>query len=286
MNTNGSNKLISSILILFIIFFFTISFFVGCTEEESTGYGPVVKDPDAGAAQFGWFVALGVAFIGKEIREKKDQAKAAQESIKENKAQDLESAESIKAEYEAQYDFKEEFLNTLIAGPSGAEFIESNKKLNFLIRKIMEAGAESEAKKMENQQATETTVPEQPDQATEEIKVNKGSITLNGTIAETGELEMIIDLDTGNVSGAYGFQWAEDIWPFLSADCGAEVSGKIDLETNAIEANCYGSCTWEDGDVTSFSVSMTGTLSKDNSLASGSGIDQDGNSVSWTATAQ
>ena len=197
-----------------------------------------------------------------------------------------EELESVKAEYEAQYDFKEEFLNTIIAGPSGAEFLESNKKLSFLIRKIIEAGAEADTKNAENQQASVTTVPEQTTQTTDKEKVKKGSITLNGTIAEAGDLEIIIDLDTGDISGTYGMQWAEDVWQYLSADCGGEVSGKMDLETNAIEANCSGSCTWEDGDVSSFSVSMTGTLSKDNSVASGNGIDQDGNSLLWTATAQ
>ena len=96
-------------------------------------------------------------------------------------------------------------------------------------------------------------------QTTENEKVKKGSITLNGAIEEVGDLEMIIDLDTGDISGTYGMQFAEDIWPYLSADCGGEVTGKMDLETNAIEANCSGSCTWEDGEVSTFSIQMTGT---------------------------
>lgn len=287
MKTNKTIKLISSFLIILIIFSLTLSLSVGCAKEVSTETGTTaVTDPEADAAFFSFFVALFIMAEGERIKNEKALDKAIQEANEEKKAKAVAEAESFNAEIEAGYDFRKDFLNTVLYGPGGAEYIENERRFDMYVEKMIEIGADAENQDLENQNTSVTTAvqAQEATQTTEKEKVKKGSITLNGTIAEAGELELIIDLDSGDVSGTYGMQWAEDIWPYLSADCGGEVSGKMDLETNAIEANCSGSCTWQDGDVSSFSVSMTGTLSEDSSVASGNGIDQDGNNITWSAS--
>jgi hypothetical protein len=272
MKINKSIKLISSIIIFLIIFSLTLSLSVGCQEKEvSTETGPAtVDDPEADAAFYSFFIALGIVFLGEEIKEKKAKAKATQVSMEEE-------LESVKAEYEAQYDFKEEFLNTIIAGPSGAEFMESNKKLNFLIRKIMEAGAETGTKDTENQHASVTTVPEQTTQTTEKEKPT-GSITLLIDL-EGAAGEMTINFDTETVTGSYNYE--DEIGALAGS-----FSGSIDISTNTITAS--GSETYTGnitGDVTTDSMTLEGTLSSDLKSALGIITNIDGE-FPWTATTQ
>ena len=103
MKTNKSIKLISSLLIFLTVFSLTISLSIGCQEKEvSTETGTAtVTDPEGDVAFYAYFIALGIAFLGEEIKDKKAKAAAAQESMKEE-------LEAVKAEYEAQYDFRKD----------------------------------------------------------------------------------------------------------------------------------------------------------------------------------
>jgi hypothetical protein len=161
-----SIKLISSLLIFLIIFSLTLSLSAGCTEKEvSTDTGTAtVDDPEGYAAFYAFQVALGIMLAAENIKKEKDKAKVAQESMKEE-------LESVKAEYEAQYNFKEEFLNT---------------------------------KNAENQQASVTTVLEQTTQTTEKEKPT-GTITLIIDISGVPG-EMTIDFDTETVTGSYNYE--------------------------------------------------------------------------------
>jgi hypothetical protein len=293
MKINKSTKLISSLLIFFIIFTLILSLSMGCQEKEvSTETGKAtVTDPDADAAFFSFFVALGITFLGEEIIDKKAKAKAAQESIKEE-------LESVKAEYEAQYDFRKDFLDNLLYGPGGAQFIESEKQRSFLIQKIIEAGADIEDQNPENQNASETTVPQaQEDDKTTEEEKPTGTITLTGSIDapfSLSPLELVIDLGTGAVTGSFtgvyeyeGFESEYYKDPPDTANGVADLSGTVELKTGTITGAGALEYTWQNaGSGETWPFAVEGTLSTDYKNAEGEFIFGEQGVWSWVATVQ
>ena len=313
MKTNKSIKLISSLLIFAIIFSLTISVSIGCErDEEPNPLGGVVDDPEANAAFYSFFIALGIAFLGEEIKEKKALAKAVQEATEEEEAQAAvaqesmeEELESVKAEYEAQYDFREDFINNLINGPGGAEALEENKKSRFLMLKIIEYGRAKEKQDSENQNTSATTVPQEQEttqtteeettqtteeettqtteeettQTTEEEKPT-GTITLILNFGCGGE--MIINFDTGAVTGSY-YCTSELEDGEIGVGTGA-FSGSIDIDTGAITASGSGDYTAYE-ETETFPITLVGTLSSDHASATGTMTNKWGE-VPWTGAAQ
>jgi len=289
MKTNKTIKLISSLLIILIIFSLTLSLSAGCTQKEvspDTGTA-TVDDPEGDAAIFALFIAVFIEAEGKRIKNEKALDKAIQEANEEKKAKASAAQESFNAEIEAGYDFRKDFLNTLLYGPGGAEWAEGQRRINAYVKKMIEIGADSEKQDSENQNASVTTVPQAQEntqttevettQTTEEEKPT-GTITLK--IDWSGiPGEMIIDFNTGAVTGSYDYEGEV-------ATAVGSFNGSIDISTNIIAAS--GSETFTGnltGKVTTSSISLKGTLSPDYKSAEGTITNDDGE-FPWTGKAQ
>ena len=282
MKTNKTIKLISSLLIFLVIFSLTLSLSIGCErDEEPNPLGGVVDDPEADAAFYSFFIALGIVFLGEEIKEKKALAKAIQEATEEEKAQAKAAQESFNAEIEAQYDFRKDFLNTLLYGPGGAEYKENERRLNTYVKKMIEIGAAKEKQDSENQNVSETTVPQEEEttqtteeettqtteeettQTTEQEKPT-GTITLIMDFGCGGV--MIINFDAGAVTGSY-YCTSELKDGEIGVGTGA-FSGSIDIDSGAITASGSGDYTAY-GEKETFPITIQGVLDYNSMNAQG-----------------
>jgi len=264
MKTNKTTKKVSSLLIFLIIFSLILSLSTGCQEKEvSTETGTTkVTDPDGDIAFYAFQVALFIMIEGERIKDKKAKAKEAQESFNE--------------EIESGYDFKKDFLDTLLYGPVGAEYKENERRLNAYVEKMIEYAKGEEKQDSENQNASETTVPKNPDttQTTEKEKPT-GIITLKVELVGSGFTgDMIIDFDTGAVSGSLSF-----------AEVTGSFSGSVDLKTNTITAS--GAIDWvQFGEPVSTPIVIKCILASDYKSAKGTLTNGDGDVFPMTATSQ
>lgn len=261
MKTNKTIKLISSLLIFLIIFSLTISVSIGCErDEEPNPLGGVVEDPRADAAFYAYMVATGIVLAAEDIRNEKAKDKAAEEV-----------AEAVKEITEAETDFRKDFLESYIFATDLIRIEEANKQV-FEAWKQFKKDRDSEI-----QGASETTMPQKQEitQTTEKEKPT-GTITLAIDISGVPG-EMIIDFDTGAVSGSLSYE--DEISTYSGS-----FSGSIDLETNIITASGAGDYTIY-GEASSESISIEGVLSSDYKSAEGTFINNEGE-FPWTGTAQ
>ena len=153
----------------------------------------------------------------------------------------------------------------------------NEKLLEALLTK--EDGSDSDQASQDSLKTTETTAlqAKEDTQTTEEEKPT-GTITLK--IDWSGiPGEMIIDFDTGAVTGSYDYEGEV-------ATAVGSFNGSIDISTNIIAAS--GSETFTGnltGNVTTSSISLKGTLSPDYKSAEGT-ITNDEGEFPWTGTAQ
>jgi hypothetical protein len=261
MKINKSIKLISSIIIFFIIFSLTLSLSTGCErDEEPNPLGGVVEDPKADVAFYAYLVALNIVLTAEAIKKEKAKDKTAEEV-----------AEAIKEMTEAERDFRKDFLENYIFMTDLILIEEANKHVFDVwaqLRKDQDAEIQktSETTAVQAQENTHNTEKEKP----------TGTITL--TVDYVGVPgEMIIDFDNEAVSGSLSFE--DDITTYS-----ASFTGSINLETNIITASGT-----EDGKIygKGFSgpVSIKGELASDYMSAEGTITNEEGE-FPWTGTVQ
>jgi len=261
MKINNSIKLISSILIFFIIFSIAISASAGCERiEEPNPLGGVVEDPEADAAFAAFMYVTGIILAGQEIRDKKAKEKAGEEVI-----------EAVKEMTDAERDFRKDFLENYIFA-TDLILIESANKHVFDVWAQLKKDQDLEAQK------TSETTAVQMQETNQNIEIQKPTGTITLTIDWSGVPgEMIIDFDNGAVSGSFDF--ADDLTVYNGS-----FSGTLDFDTRTITASGTDEFTMY-GETSNGSISVKGELASDYKSAEGTITNFD-REFPWVGTAQ
>ncbi len=210
-------------------------------------------------------------------------------------------AQSAKqAEFE-DFEFDEEEDEPYTKKEIEAKKREINDKYN---EKLLEAlltkedGSDSDQASQDSLKTTGTTVPQaQENTQTTEEKKPTGTITFTGSIDagySLSPLELVIDLDTGAVTGSFtgvyeweGFESEYYTDPADTANGVADFSGTVELKTGTITGAGALEYTWQNaGTGETWPFAVAGTLSTDYKSAEGEFIFGEQGVWPWTAAAQ
>jgi hypothetical protein len=126
----------------------------------------------------------------------------------------------------------------------------------------------------------------------EEGKELKGTIVFEGETESGLPLTIIINLDTGEVSGSSDYissvnvEWEGNTCIGAAISCNCNISGNINLNTKEINASCLGTCSFlilDEETEEDYEFDLEGTLIEYDTKAIGTLKNVDGTSESWHA---
>jgi len=141
--------------------------------------------------------------------------------------------------------------------------------------------AEEEIEKLVEKEIREEINDESKSEDTEESdeqnkSISQDSITLKGAIWEGSKLTLIINLETGKVTGSVKFKDKENTYD-------GKISGTIDIITQEIDATCSGEWTSTILGKDKITLIMIGDLNDDLTSAIGKAFSEDDHEF-WSAT--
>jgi hypothetical protein len=126
----------------------------------------------------------------------------------------------------------------------------------------------------------------------EEEKELKGTVVLEEETEGGLPLTIIINLDTGKVSGssdytsAMNVEWEGNTYIGIAMSCNCDISGNMDLNTKKINASCLGTYSFfilgEEAEE-DYKFDIEGTLIEYDTKAIGTAVYEDGSSDNWQA---